>query len=141
MVNRKIEGTEHHDGKILKDRVCTVCGGTFDVTLGKGCKIPIQFFFSRNLGKSLGTDNDEYWECETCSGYTLDRMKEWMIKNWGERCLDYCEECSLCQAWKCFDYLFKWTEEGENGEHIEEDEDDERVEKDENGEKGNRVEG
>ncbi len=111
MTDRKVEGIEHHEGKILKDRICTVCGEKFDVTLGKGGTVPIQFFFSRSLGESLGSDNDEYWECETCSGYVLDRMKEWMIKNWGERCIDYCEDCSLCKAWKYFDFLFKRAEE------------------------------
>jgi len=109
MENRKIEGIEAHEGRIIKDKVCVICGDKFDVKLGKGGKVPIQFFFSRNLGKSLGCEEEEYWECETCSGYTYERMKEWMIKNWGERCLEYCESCSLCKAWKCFDYLFEFS--------------------------------
>jgi hypothetical protein len=40
MVNRKIEGSESHEGKTL-NRTCTVCGETLDVTLGKGGAIPI----------------------------------------------------------------------------------------------------
>lgn len=111
MVNRKIEGTDSHEGKTL-NRTCTVCGEKFDVTLGKGCTIPIQFFFSRNLGESIGCEDGEYWECENCNTSLPDRMKVWMIKNWGERCPDYEVNCSLCKAWEYFDYLFEWTEEG-----------------------------
>jgi hypothetical protein len=103
-----IAGTEHHEGKVL-NRTCTVCGEKFNVTLGKGGEIPIQFFFSRNLGRSLGSEDDEYWECETCSGFIKDRMKEWMLKYWGERCIDNEEHCDLCRAWRYFDFLFKET--------------------------------
>lgn len=109
-MNRKIEGIDHHEGKIL-NRTCTVCGEEFSVKLGKGGEIPVLYFFSRNLGKSLGVVDDEYWECENCNGCTLDRMKEWMLKYWGERCPEFDSKCSLCEAWKCFDYLFKWTNE------------------------------
>lgn len=108
---RKIEGIERHNGQILKDRICVVCGEKFDVKLGKGGAVPIQFFFSRNLGKSLGCEKDEYWECENCCGNFYEKMNDWMIKNWGERCPDRIEGCSLCEAWKCFDFLFKDTNE------------------------------
>ena len=33
-------------------------------------------------------------------------MREWMIKNWGERCKEYEHGCGLCNAWKAFDFLF-----------------------------------
>jgi hypothetical protein len=117
MANMK--GLEHHNGQILKDRICVVCGEKFDVKLGKGGVIPIQFFFSRNLGESLDCENREYWECETCSGHVFEKMKEWMRKNWGERCADYVEGCSLCEAWKCFDYLFSWTVDEQPREDVE----------------------
>jgi hypothetical protein len=38
---------------------------------------------------------------------TTKAFREWMIKNWGKRCPDYNEECSLCRAWDCYDYLTK----------------------------------
>lgn len=107
---RKIEGIEHHEGKIL-NRKCTVCGEDLVVKLGKGGEIPVLYFFSRNLGESLGIEGDEYWECQTCSGYIKDRMTEWMFEHWGERCPDHVSGCSLCEAWKCFDFLFKDTNE------------------------------
>ena len=33
-------------------------------------------------------------------------MREWMLKNWGERCKDYEPDCGLCNAWRAFDFLF-----------------------------------
>lgn len=86
-------------GKVLKDRICAVCGNKFDVELGDENKIPREYFFSK-------IDGEEYWECKNCSDYMMDLMKEWMLKNWGEKCPDYEPSCGLCKAWKYFDYLF-----------------------------------
>jgi len=47
------------------------------------------------------------------SGDMKKNMFRWMLDNWGERCPDYCKGCALCKAWKCFDYLFEWDEDGE----------------------------
>jgi hypothetical protein len=69
---------------VLKDRECIVCGNKFDV--------------------------GEYWECEYCSGYFKERVKEYMVKNWGTRCPDYEKDCACCKAWKYFDYLFEIDE-------------------------------
>ncbi len=33
-------------------------------------------------------------------------VKEWVLDVWGKRCKDYVKGCPLCEAWKCFDYLF-----------------------------------
>jgi len=93
--------------KILKDRMCVVCGRKFDVKLEKGNVIPIQYFYSKELGKALTGKKTEYWECEHCSGYMKERVKEWMNINWGTRCPDFDENCPLCKAWKYFDYLFE----------------------------------
>jgi rubrerythrin len=92
---------------ILKDRICAVCGNKFDVKLEDNNSIPIQYFYSKELGKALTGSKTEYWECEYCSGYFNERVKEWMIKNWGNRCPDYEESCPLCKAWKYFDYIFE----------------------------------
>jgi len=92
--------------KVLKDRVCAVCGCKFDVELKEGKVIPEKYFFSDTLGTSLTGSNTEYWECEHCSGYLSERVKEWMLKNWGERCLIFNDECACCKAWACYDYLF-----------------------------------
>jgi rubrerythrin len=94
-------------GTMLKDRVCAVCGGKFDVKLENNNRIPIQYFYSKELGETLTGSKSEYWECEYCSGFFKERVKEWMIKNWGTRCPDYEENCPLCKAWKYFDYLFE----------------------------------
>jgi hypothetical protein len=96
------------DDKILKERLCLVCGKKFDVKLEEGNKIPVQYFFSKNLMKNLTDIEGEYWECENCSGFMKEKMKEWVITNWGERCPDYEEGCPCCQAWKCYDYLFQF---------------------------------
>lgn len=93
--------------KVLKDRVCAVCGCKFDVKLKKGNVIPEKYFFSKTLGTSLTGKDTEYWECENCSGYIAERVKEWMIKYWGERCLSFNDECACCKAWACYDYLFE----------------------------------
>lgn len=95
------------ESSVLKDRVCAVCGNKFDVKLLEKNVIPIQYFFSKELIKNLTDEDGEYWECEYCSGYFKERVKEYMIKNWGTRCPDYEEDCPLCKAWKCFDYLFE----------------------------------
>ncbi|VVB96485.1 Uncharacterised protein [uncultured archaeon] len=94
-------------GSILKDRICAVCGRKFDVKLEENNRVPVQYFFSKELGKTLTGSKKEYWECEYCSGYFKERVKEWMIQNWGTPCPDYEESCALCKAWKFFDYLFE----------------------------------
>jgi len=33
-------------------------------------------------------------------------MKEWIEKFWGKRCKEFEENCPVCKAWLCFDYLF-----------------------------------
>lgn len=93
--------------KVLKDRVCAVCGCKFDVELKEGKVIPELYFFSDTLGTALTGSKTEYWECEHCSGYISERVKEWMIKYWGERCLSFNDECACCKAWACYDYLFE----------------------------------
>jgi len=93
--------------KVLKDRECAVCGCKFDVKLKKGKVIPEKYFFSKTLGTSLTGKDTEYWECENCSGYIAERVKEWMIKYWGERCPSFNDECACCKAWACYDYLFE----------------------------------
>ena len=98
------------EGSGLKDRVCIVCGNKFDVKLLENNVIPIQYFFSKDLIKNLTDKDGEYWECEYCSGYFKERVKEYMIKNWGTRCPDYGENCACCKAWKYFDYLFEIDE-------------------------------
>ena len=95
---------------ILKDRKCIVCGNKFDVKLDENNVIPIQYFFSKELIKNLTDEDGEYWECEYCSGYFEERVKEYMVKNWGARCPDYEENCPCCKAWKYYDYLFKIEE-------------------------------
>jgi len=73
---------EVSESSVLKDRVYIVCGNKFDVKL---------------------LENN-------CSGYFKERVKEYMIKNWGTRCPDYEENCACCKAWKYFDYLFEIDE-------------------------------
>jgi len=34
------------------------------------------------------------------------QVENWMKEYWGNRCPDYEPSCSLCKAWRCFDYLF-----------------------------------
>ncbi len=99
------------ESSVLKDRVCAVCGNKFDVKLLEKKVIPIQYFFSKELIKNLTDEEGEYWECEYCSGYFKERVKEYMIKNWGTRCPDYEKNCACCKAWKYFDYLFEIDEE------------------------------
>ncbi|MDD5616906.1 MAG: hypothetical protein PHH85_11985 [Candidatus Methanoperedens sp.] len=101
---------EVSERSVLKDRVCIVCGNKFDVKLLENNVIPIQYFFSKDLIKNLTDEDGEYWECEYCSGYFEERVKEYMIKNWGSRCPDYEENCACCKAWKYFDYLFEIDE-------------------------------
>lgn len=100
--------------KILKNRICLICGKKFDVELEKNGKIPEKYFFSRDLIKELtgGKDATEYWECKECSGFKDDliikeKVKAWMENYWGERCSDYEENCPICKAWKYYDYIFK----------------------------------
>lgn len=31
--------------------------------------------------------------------------REWMLKAWGEKCKTYQIGCSVCDAWKCFNFL------------------------------------
>ncbi len=95
----------------LKDRVCIICGKTFDVELGEGNKIPSKYWFSRNLIKEITGKDEEYWECEECSGFKDDmilkeKVRKWIENYWGTRCPDYEESCPLCKAWKYFDYIF-----------------------------------
>jgi hypothetical protein len=107
---KNIDKTE---SSVLKDRICSLCGTKFDVKLLKNNIIPIQYFFSGELLKNLTEDDDEdteYWECEHCSGYFKERVKEYMVKNWGTRCPDYEENCGCCKAWKYIDYLFEIDE-------------------------------
>jgi len=64
---------------ILKDRKCIVCGNKFDVKLDENNVIPIQYFFSKELIKNLTGEEGEYWECEYCSGFFEERVKEYMV--------------------------------------------------------------
>jgi len=32
-------------------------------------------------------------------------VKLWIEQEWGDRCPDYESGCSVCAAWKCFDFL------------------------------------
>ncbi|MDP2840945.1 MAG: hypothetical protein Q8O17_01550 [Candidatus Methanoperedens sp.] len=98
------------ESSVLKDRVCIVCGNKFDVKLLENNVILIQYFFSKDLIKNITDEDGEYWECEYCSGYFKERVKEYMIKSWGTRCPDYEENCGYCKAWKYFDYLFEIDE-------------------------------
>ncbi len=68
------------ESSVLKDRVCIVCGNKFDVKLLENNVIPIQYFFSKDLIKNITDEDGEYWECEYCSGYFKERVKEYMIK-------------------------------------------------------------
>ena len=34
-----------------------------------------------------------------------EALKKWILKNWGKPCKDKCNDCPLCGAWECFDYL------------------------------------
>jgi len=57
--------------KILKNRICAVCGKKFDVKLSKGkdgkWHIPKEFWYKEGLGYSLTGKNIEYWECSKCA--------------------------------------------------------------------------
>jgi len=54
--------------RILKNRMCVVCGKRFNVELKPGNVIPRKYFYSDTLGESLSGKKDiEYWECEKCS--------------------------------------------------------------------------
>ena len=33
-------------------------------------------------------------------------MKKWIEKFWGKRCKEFEENCPVCKAWLCYDYLF-----------------------------------
>jgi 5-methylcytosine-specific restriction endonuclease McrA len=60
---------------ILKDRICAVCGNKFDVKLEDNNSIPIQYFYSKELGKTLTGNKTEYWECE----YWAVSYKSWLL--------------------------------------------------------------
>ena len=36
------------------------------------------------------------------------QLKNWIEKNWGKRCKDKCNDCHLCAAWECYDYLMEF---------------------------------
>ena len=110
MKKKDLKQKDATESSVLKDRECIVCGNKFDVKLLEKNVIPIQYFFSKNLIKSITGEEGEYWECEYCSGYFKERVKEYMVKNWGTRCPDYEENCACCKAWKYFDYLFEIDE-------------------------------
>lgn len=38
-------------------------------------------------------------------GSKMNEVEEAMIDYWGERCQEYEEDCSCCQAWKEYDKL------------------------------------
>jgi len=33
------------------------------------------------------------------------KLEKWIEQNWGERCVDFENDCALCTAWQCFDFL------------------------------------
>lgn len=116
--------------KILKNRLCSICGKKFDVKLGLGGKIPDEFFFTRITFEPIkgGTNKllkrhkprknqhvEEYWECRDCltegtHKSAKEETERFMNLWWGKRCPDYEPRCALCKAWKAFDYLFEWDE-------------------------------
>ena len=34
-------------------------------------------------------------------------LKNWITRNYGKRCPDYCSGCVICDMWKHFDELFE----------------------------------
>ena len=45
-------------------------------------------------------------------------LKNWMLRNIGERCPDYVKDCIVCDSWKMFDKL-KYLEESSDNDNKE----------------------